>query len=89
MEIVGLKKFVQDDINKLITKFVGVKPHPLTIELRYLISKFNFRYKNSNVAFCEYMFVEVLHCCSCQQLIKGEMLRVYNELCEECESELP
>ena len=29
MEIVGLKKFVQDDINKLIAKFVGVKPHPI------------------------------------------------------------
>ena len=29
MEIVGLKNFVPDDVNKIICKFVGVKPHPL------------------------------------------------------------
>ena len=28
MEVVGLKNFVQDDINKLISKFVGFK-HPV------------------------------------------------------------
>ena len=29
MEIVGLKQKVDNDVNKLIFKFVGVKPHPL------------------------------------------------------------
>ena len=33
MEIVGLKNFVQDDINKLIAKFVGVKPRKITEEI--------------------------------------------------------
>ena len=37
MEIVGLKIFVQDDVNKLIFKFVGVKPHPLTFEIKTLV----------------------------------------------------
>ena len=29
MEIVGLKNFVQDDVNKLIAKFVGFKSKPV------------------------------------------------------------
>ena len=40
MEIVGLKNFVQDDVNKLISKFVGFKHHVfkklLPWELRFL-----------------------------------------------------
>ena len=34
MEIVGLKKFVQDGVNKLIAKFVGFPVHPLVKLLR-------------------------------------------------------
>ena len=33
MEIVALKNFVQDDVNRLIAKFVGVKPHPAALAL--------------------------------------------------------
>ena len=41
MEIVGLKIFVQDDINKLIAKFVGVKPPKFMKELEFYISHQN------------------------------------------------
>jgi hypothetical protein len=34
MEIVGLKQKVQDDINKIIFKFVGVKMHPWAEKLK-------------------------------------------------------
>ena len=34
MEIVGLKQKVQDDVNKLIFKFVGVKIHPWAEKLK-------------------------------------------------------
>ena len=37
MEIVGLKNCVQDDINKLIAKFVGVKPRIFLKELKFHI----------------------------------------------------
>ena len=43
MEIVGLKQKVDNDINKLIAKFVGIKPHPLA---KLLI---NFSYKYADV----------------------------------------
>ena len=89
MEIVGLKQKVDDDINKLICKFVGVKPHPLTIELGTLISRFNFRFRDAGITFSKYMIDEILHCCSCNRLIKGKMLEIHNDLCEECEAELP
>ena len=34
MEIVGLKNCVPDDVNKLIAKFVGLKPHPIATHLK-------------------------------------------------------
>ena len=37
MEAVGLKHFVQDDINELITKFVGTKPRKFIEELKFHI----------------------------------------------------
>ena len=41
MEIVGLTNFVQDDINKLIAKFVGVKPPKFMKELEFYISRYD------------------------------------------------
>ena len=40
MEIVALKNFVQDDVNKLIAKFVGTtpsKPHTTAVIMKKLI----------------------------------------------------
>ena len=37
MEIVGLKNFVPDDVNKIICKFVGVKPPKFMKELKFYI----------------------------------------------------
>jgi hypothetical protein len=36
-QILGLKNFVQDDVNHVIAKFVGVKPRPFTNELKNLV----------------------------------------------------
>ena len=41
MEIVGLKIFVQDDVNKLIAKFVGVKPPKFIEELKFYIRNYD------------------------------------------------
>ena len=41
MEIVGLKNFVQDDVNKLIAKFVGVKPPKFIEELKFYIRNYD------------------------------------------------
>ena len=41
MEIVGLKQKVQDDINKLICKFVGVKPPKFMKELKFYIRNYD------------------------------------------------
>ena len=40
MEIVALKNFVPDDVNKLIFKFVGFKPHPLATLFKELIHEY-------------------------------------------------
>ena len=37
MEIIGLKKCVPDDVNKIICKFVGVKPPKFMKELKFYI----------------------------------------------------
>ena len=42
MEIVGLKKIVQDDVNRLISKFVGFKPHPVAELLQPLFDLYYF-----------------------------------------------
>ena len=89
MMIVALNNILPDEINSKIAKFVDVKPHPLSVELKYLMSKFNFKRNGTGMTFSEYMFVDVLHCCSCNRLIKGKMLEIHNDLCEECEAELP
>jgi hypothetical protein len=39
MEIVGLKQKVDNDINKLIAKFVGVKPHPFAKHIKQVIAR--------------------------------------------------
>ena len=39
MEIVGLKNIVQDDVNKLIAKFVGMPIHPIAKALQNEICK--------------------------------------------------
>ena len=39
MEIVGLRNVVQDDINKLIFKFVGVKSRKFMKELKFYIRR--------------------------------------------------
>ena len=38
MEVAGLNNFVQDDVNKLIAKFVGVKAPTCMEELKFLHS---------------------------------------------------
>ena len=42
MEVVGLEIFVQDDVNKLIARFVGVKPPKFMKELKYFIRDYQF-----------------------------------------------
>ena len=41
MEIVGLKQKVDNDINKLIAKFVGIKPRKITEEMKYFINDYH------------------------------------------------
>jgi hypothetical protein len=48
MEIVALKHVVNDDVNQLIAKFVGIKPHKFTEEIKKLMEtyqKFLYGYK--------------------------------------------
>ena len=47
MEIVGLF-FVQDDVNKLIARFVGVKPHPVAKLLEPLFDRYYFGFDASD-----------------------------------------
>ena len=56
MEIVGLKNFIPDDINNLIAKFVGVKPHPLAEILEKEIGR---RLRNARTS--EYTATNALH----------------------------
>ena len=78
-------KNLSDDINSIILKFVGLKPKqkPYMNELKYNIKKYNFR-NAENETFDNYMF-NVLHCCACHCLLKGRMLEIKNELCEDCD----
>ena len=39
MGIVGLKRKVDDDVNKLIFKLVGVKPHPFAKHIKQVIDR--------------------------------------------------
>ena len=41
MEIVGLKQKVNDDINKLISKLVGMKSHPITFTIKESFTNIN------------------------------------------------
>ena len=88
MQIVALMNILDNDINNKIAKFIGVKQRPIINDLNYYISKFNFKYKDPNLTFDKYMF-DILHCCSCNCLINGEMLRIHNIMCAECEAKLP
>ena len=85
MEIVALKNFVQDDVNKIIFKFVGVKPRPLTIELKTLVGYFENWPGDEGDTFTKYVFDEIMHCCSCKCLLKGSRLKAHQGMCEECE----
>ena len=85
MEILGLKTFVQDDVNKLIFKFVGLKPHPLTFELKDLVRFFENWPGDEGDTFAKFVFNEILHCCSCNRLLKGKRLQTHLGICEECE----
>ena len=52
MEIVGLKNFVQDDVNKPIAKFVGFKPHPVAELLKpYFRTFYRVFYFDDNSAY--------------------------------------
>ena len=52
MEIVALKQKVDDDINKLIAKFVGIKPHPAA----KLLIDFSYRYSKGDYYGDDYRF---------------------------------
>ena len=75
MEIVALKNFVQDDVNKIIFKFVGVKPRPFAIELKTLVGYFENWSGDEGATFSKFVFGEILHCCSCECLLKGRSLK--------------
>ena len=54
MEIVGLKNFVPDNVNNLIFKFVGLKPHPLAeimVEAIECCNRYNRPEEESFVSF--------------------------------------
>ena len=53
MEIVGFEKNVQDDVNKLISKFVGVKPHPFAKHIKQVIDR--------NEACSDYVYIGDVH----------------------------
>ena len=42
MEIVGLKRNVQDDVSKLIAKVVGIMPRAFMKDLKYFIRDYQF-----------------------------------------------
>ena len=56
MEIVGLKQKVPDNINSLISKFVGVKPHPIAE-----MFKSKIEHINNNCFLTEGLMEEALH----------------------------
>ena len=81
MEIVGLKNFVQDDVNKLIAKFVGFKPHPVAILLKPLIRK-----HGASETFAEDVFLwgfVAVPCYKCGTILNDDDDYV-KELCLDC-----
>ena len=84
MEIVGLENFVQDDVNKIIAKFVGFKPHPVTKDLKRYITRYERWNIDKNATFSKYT-VDALHCRLCNCLLKGIMLEMGNEFCIKCD----
>jgi hypothetical protein len=80
-QILGLKNFVQDDVNHVIAKFVGVKPRPFTDELKNLVRFFENWPGDEEDTFSKFVFCEILHCCTCNRILKSSRLG----LCEECE----
>ena len=67
--MVGLKHFVQDDVNNIICKFIGVKTCPITKDMeRY--RRWNI---DKNATFSKYT-LDALHCRLCNCLLKGIML---------------
>jgi hypothetical protein len=72
MEIVGLKNFVQDDVNKLIVKFVGVKPHPLAKLLKPLIEEYYECHPGAEVCFATVILFYRKRCYRCNSRFEEE-----------------
>ena len=85
MEIVGLKNFVQDDVNKLIAKFVGMPVHPVAVMVKPLFGKY-FISLTSSTVFCSSLFLYCRKRCyrCCAPLEGNEMTETHFNLCSFC-----
>ena len=85
MVIVGLNQIVQDDVNKLICKFVGVKPHPLAKLLKPLFQEYFITLPGAT-EFSSSDFLWVKHrCYRCFERLEGdEITGNHFNLCSFC-----
>ena len=90
MEIVGLKNFVDDDVNKLIAKFVGFKPHPLTKMLKPIFNLYLKLDYEDDFEPVKLLFFRT-HCYDCSVTLSEDELKgnygqeiSYFKLCSEC-----
>ena len=94
MEIVGLKNFVQDDVNKLTAKFVGVKPHPLAKVMAEAIEMYNTYNRPKEESFVCFIKREPLdeyydlYYCRCCDNFEKRPFGYVGHLCNCTESEL-
>ena len=84
MIIVALNNILPNDINNNIAKFIGIKPHPITKDLKWYIGRYQRRNRDKKLTFSKYT-LNALHCIVCNCLLKGIMLKIGNEFCIKCD----
>ena len=75
MEIVGLTNFVQDDINKLTAKFVGVEPHPLAEILKPSFEEYFLKIRPDIVFDSSTFLFYRTHCQRCDECLSEDEIR--------------
>jgi hypothetical protein len=77
MEIVGLKQKVDDDVNKLIFKFVGVKPQPLAELLKSVIREYVLIFGDEDEFDSSYFLVCRRRCHRCDEQLKDDEIKAH------------
>ena len=90
MEIVGLKNFIHDDVNKLIAKFVGRPVHPTAKLINEHIREYEFNIYlfNRDWDFLKHIYVNHMlwkYCSSCHYVMDHIEVRKRGGRCPHCD----